>query len=176
MYVCWVCKLAMTLLSFLRSLTTGLQLIQMNFLYFWPGFKLSATLSFLSHVLTRLFCTLSFCFWYWSRSNQLKMLFCIFSLSSATHFSLSPSNKGATFPFILLFFFFFGIFEGHFLVPLCSQFISYISFFALFFCFSGPLSFHLVLFSFLKKKITPKKIIVSGEMHCLQQWIAHGKQ
>lgn len=29
------------------------------------------------HVLTKLFCTLSF-FWYWSRSNQIKMLFCAF--------------------------------------------------------------------------------------------------
>lgn len=73
-------------------------------------------------------------------------------------------------------FFFFAVSLKTFSVPLCTQFINYISFFALVFWFFAPLNLHsCTFFSFLKKEVTLKKI-VSGVIHCLQQCTVHGKQ
>ena len=150
--------LAMTSLSFLRFMSIGPQLIQMNFLSFWPSFKLPATLSFLSPspCVNSTFLHLIIFFWYGSSSNQIKVLFHIFFLSSATHSSLSPSNKEATFSFILLFLAL--SLKTVFLCLLCTQVHKSCVIFCFgFLDFVFPSRHPCTFFFLLKKKVTLKK-------------------
>ena len=143
-------------LSFLRLASAGLQFIQRHFLNLWPSFKLSATLSFLtpSPVLTRLFCTLPFFFWYGSSSNQIKMLFSIFSYHLLL-ISLCPRLiKKQHFP---LFSSFFTIsLKTVFLWLLCTQVHKSRVIFCFGFLHFVSLSYHPCNF-FLLKKFTLKK-------------------
>lgn len=173
-YVSSLELLAMTLLRFLRSLSAG-SFTCIVFVSYLISSWLQLCLSFFQvHVLTRLFCTLSFLILIKIKPD--KMLF-IYFLSSATHSSLAPFNKVATFLFSLLFFWI--SLKTVFLCLLCTHFINYVSFlfFALVLWFLSPQAFTCVpVISSEKEGYTLKTLIISGVLHCLQHCTGHEKQ
>lgn len=163
---------AMTSLSFLRFMS---QLIQMNFLSFWPSFK-PATLSFLSPspCVNSTFLHLIIFFDMDQAHTRSKYYFIFFSY----HLLLIPLCphliKKQHFPLFSSLHYLWRLFFCDFYV---LKFINHVSFFALFFwILSSQVVTHVPFFSSEKEGYTLKKKVISRVMHCLKQYAVHGKQ
>lgn len=148
----------------------------MNFLCFLPSFKLLHLCPsfFQVHVLTRLFCTLSFFFDIDQDQTRSKYYFVLFFYHRLLIPFCPHLIKKQPFPL-------FSSFLQYIWRLLLFPFICSVHKLRFIFCFGflGVVSLSLRLCTslfLLKKKVPLKKIIISGVSRWLQQCTVHGKQ